>query len=146
MRRGPLVAFFVLVGAAVLTFISFSGATARHVSIAEAMRAEGQIVQVPGRIVRETVQYNLQGNRGELRFDVEDMQGGSEKMTIVYAGAKPENFANATSVEAIGTYQNGVFRARTLLVKCPSRYQGVDEGKYKPRSDKTPPSGDPAKP
>ena len=131
MKRGPLVAFFVLVAAAVLTFVSFSGATARHVSIAEAIRAEGQIVQVPGRIKRDTVRYELQGNRGALRFDVEDMQGGSETMTIVYQGAKPENFANATSVEAIGTFQDGVFKARTLLVKCPSRYQGVKEGKPK---------------
>ncbi|NLH98103.1 MAG: cytochrome c maturation protein CcmE [Chthonomonadales bacterium] len=127
MKRGPLVAFIVLVGAAVLTFVSFSGATARHVTIAEAMRLNGQVVQVPGRILHDTVRYDLQGDRGELRFDVADMQGGSETMTIVYSGAKPENFANATSVEAIGAYSGGVFRARTLLVKCPSRYQGSDQ-------------------
>jgi cytochrome c-type biogenesis protein CcmE len=126
MKRGPIIAFLVLVAAAVFTFVSFSGATARHVTIRQAKQMRGRIVQVPGKIVKDTVAYTVSGQRGQLRFEVTDMHDPDERMQIVYAGAKPENFANATNVEAIGVYEDGEFRARTLLVKCPSRYQGSD--------------------
>ncbi len=50
------------------------------------------------------------------------MDGGPDRLTVVYPQPKPENFDNATSVEAVGQYRNGVFYASNLLVKCPSKY------------------------
>jgi cytochrome c-type biogenesis protein CcmE len=129
------VAFLVLIAASVFTFISFSGATARHVTVADAKRSAGETVQVPGRIDHKTVVYRLDGTRGELAFDVADLQGGRDRMRVVYEGAKPENFANATSVEAIGSFRDGAFRAHRLLVKCPSRYQGASEPRAARPSD-----------
>jgi cytochrome c-type biogenesis protein CcmE len=40
---------------------------------------------------------------------------------------KPGNFNEATQVVAIGRYRDGVLEAEKLLVKCPSKYQGLDE-------------------
>ncbi|MBM3496815.1 MAG: cytochrome c maturation protein CcmE [Armatimonadetes bacterium] len=127
MKPGPIVAFVILVAASVFTFVSFSGATARHVSVGEAMRSRGETVQVPGRVDHGSTTYRLNGTQGVLSFDVTDLQGGRERMRVVYAGAKPENFANATSVEAIGVFRDGEFHAHRLLVKCPSRYQAKEE-------------------
>jgi cytochrome c-type biogenesis protein CcmE len=39
---------------------------------------------------------------------------------------KPANFEDAVSIVAIGRYENGVFAAEKLLVKCPSKYQGEE--------------------
>ncbi len=127
MKRGPIIAFLVLIAAAVFTLVSFSGATARHVTIGQAKAMAGQMVQVPGRIEKDTVSFSLSGNKGELSFDITDLQGSGDRMKIVYAGAKPENFANATSVEAVGMYRDGAFHAQRLLVKCPSRYKAVED-------------------
>ncbi len=127
MKRGPVIAFIVLVAAAAFTFVSFSGATARHVTIRQAKAMSGQMVQVPGRIEKDTVSFDLSGENGHLSFDISDIEGSGDRLKVVYAGAKPENFANATTVEAVGMYRDGAFRAQRLLVKCPSRYQAVEE-------------------
>lgn len=127
MKPGALVAFFVLVGSAVATFLAFSQATVPHVSLPEARRLAGQTVQVPGKIDKESVSFRIVNGQPELRFEVTDLQGSSERMTIVYRKPRPENFQNATNVEAIGRYEDGVFVATTLLVKCPSKYQGIGE-------------------
>lgn len=124
MRPGPIIAFFVLIAAATAVLWSFSEATVKHVSIAEALRSPGKTVQVPGAIDKSTVRFRLVNAQPELRFDITDLQGGSERMTVVYRKPRPENFHNATRVEAIGRFQDGVFEATTLLVKCPSKYEG----------------------
>lgn len=127
MRPGALVAFLVLVGASAVLMFSFSGAAVPHVTIAQAKQMRGKTVQVPGRIDKSTVQFQVIGNQPELRFEVSDIQGGTDRMTIIYHKPRPENFHNATNVEAIGRYEDGVFKATTLLVKCPSKYQGLTQ-------------------
>lgn len=123
MKPGPTIAFVLLVGSAIVTFLSFSRATAKHVSIAEAKRSSGVVVQVPGKVDHSTVSLTTDGSTPKLRFEVTDLQGSGERMTVVYSRAKPENFASCTSVEVVGRFQDGEFHAHTLLVKCPSRYQ-----------------------
>ena len=48
-------------------------------------------------------------------------------LPVVYHGVIPGNFDQATSIVAIGRYQDGVFAAEQLLVKCPSKYQAEAE-------------------
>lgn len=122
MKPPYIVALVILVLAIIGTAVSFTGAVAQHVTIKDAMGHAGQVVQVPGMIDKATVHYTAQGGSGELRFDVTDMADPSQRMTIVYHSPKPENFDTAVSVEAIGRYEDGVFVAHNLLVKCPSKY------------------------
>lgn len=120
MKPGYVVALVILALSLAGVLFSFGGAVAQHVDVPQALAREGQTVQVPGRILKDTVSYDA--NAGVLRFMVEDMQDPGHRMTVVYAQPKPENFDTATSVEAIGRYENGVFKAHNLLVKCPSKY------------------------
>ena len=48
-------------------------------------------------------------------------------MDVVYYGVVPGNFDQATSVLVRGKPEADGFVAEQLLVKCPSKYQGVDE-------------------
>jgi len=48
-------------------------------------------------------------------------------MSVLYSGIKPGNFEEATEIVAVGSYRDGSFYADQLLVKCPSKYQGLDE-------------------
>lgn len=125
MKPGALIAFLVLVGSAVVTFLSFSQSAVRHVTIGEAKASTGVTVQVPGKIDKSTVSFRVVHKQPELRFDITDLQGGDDRLTVVYRKPRPENFHNASSVEAIGRYEHGEFVASTLLVKCPSKYQGA---------------------
>jgi cytochrome c-type biogenesis protein CcmE len=48
-------------------------------------------------------------------------------MQVVYDGVKPGNFEEAVQIVAIGRYQDDAFHAEQLLVKCPSKYQGLED-------------------
>ena len=65
----------------------------------------------------------------ELRFTMVEEDG--DTMTVLYEGVKPGNFEEAVQIVAVGTYREGFFEAEQLLVKCPSKYQGLEEaGEY----------------
>src|SRR5207245_467585 len=59
-------------------------------------------------------------------FDIVDPKT-NDRVTVVYGQPKPENFDSATNVEAQGRYQDGVFHADSLLVKCPSKYRDSEK-------------------
>jgi cytochrome c-type biogenesis protein CcmE len=126
MKVPHIIALVVIVASMALMLFSFTGAVAQHVNIGDAIKRAGEIVQVPGSIDRSTQVYDA--IKGELRFDIIGIDPAtrkpipSQRMTVVYAQPKPENFDTATGVEAIGTYKDGVFIAQNLLVKCPSKY------------------------
>ena len=126
MKPAYMLAFILIIVSLGVTLYTFSFAIAQHVTISQVEKMPGQSVQVPGKILKDTVNYDAAHT--ELRFDIEEMKTKQPKrMTVVYKEPKPENFDSATSVEAVGMYKNGVFYARNLLVKCPSKYN--DEAK-----------------
>ncbi len=87
-------------------------------SIEEA-RMSGRGVQLAG-FLGSMGEYD---EEGRWTFLMEDETG--ESMKIVYDNVRPSNFEHATSIVAIGHYDNvsQVFMADDLLVKCPSKYQ-----------------------
>lgn len=110
-----IIVVFVIFGS-----LSFRKTLTPYVSFAEARRA-GTTVQVIGKIVYSGVKYEIDTH--QLQFPISDEN--QDKMMVVYSGAKPANFEQATQLVVIGRYQNGVFVADQLLVKCPSKYQGT---------------------
>jgi len=82
-------------------------------------------VQVAGGLEKGTHSYDDEA--GYLRFTLVDEES-SETMRIRYEGVKPANFEDAVSIVAIGQFDTGdkEFAAKQLLVKCPSKYQGLE--------------------
>ncbi|MGB8658306.1 MAG: cytochrome c maturation protein CcmE [Candidatus Zixiibacteriota bacterium] len=109
-----IIVVFVIIGA-----LSFRKTLTPYVSFAEA-RKSGAMVQVIGETVFPEVKYDI--NIHQLQFPILDEK--QDKMMVVYSGSKPANFEQARKVVVIGRYQDGVFVADQLLVKCPSKYQG----------------------
>ncbi|MFN3413303.1 MAG: cytochrome c maturation protein CcmE [Thermoanaerobaculum sp.] len=119
-----LIVGFVAFGAG-----AFKASLTPYVSFAQA-RASQDAVQVAGKLVEGSSYYD-EAN-GKLVFVLEDTQG--DRMKVEFAGTKPGNFEEATQIVAIGRFTNGVFVTEKLLVKCPSKYQGVEEKQYGARS------------
>ena len=132
MKTPHLIAFGVIFACMIVMLFSFSGAINQHVTVAQAASHPNETLQVPGNIVKETVFYDRM--TGQLKFDIVGVDpksrqpDPSQRMSVVYHQPKPENFDTATSVEAIGQYKNGLFEAKTLLVKCPSKYNDSKPG------------------
>ena len=93
-----------------------------YVSFEEASRSARK-VQVAGGLVENSTEY-LDASE-ELRFALVDDDGNT--LTVHYSGVKPGNFEEAVQIVAVGSYQEGVFYAEQLLVKCPSKYQGLED-------------------
>ena len=106
---------------------SFVSTTIAYVSMSEVAKAQGA-VQVMGKIDFASVNYDTDHSR--LVFDITDLEEpeSNRRLKIVYGGVVPGNFDQATSIVAKGVYKDGALQANQLLVKCPSKYQGLDQG------------------
>ena len=114
---GALVVAFLAYGAT-----SFKNNLTPYVSFSEAMNTASR-VQVAGALVENSSDYIDEDQ--ELHFVIYDEVG--VEMAVRYAGVKPANFEEATQIVAVGSWRGDVFDAEQLLVKCPSKYQGVDD-------------------
>ena len=117
-----VLAIVLLAVAAGLGITSFRKTMTPYISFAEARQASG-MVQVNGVLANKD--YVVKQDEQYLKFDLKDSNG--EVMNVEYRGVIPGNFDQATSIVAIGRYQNGTFAADQLLVKCPSKYQAEAE-------------------
>jgi cytochrome c-type biogenesis protein CcmE len=102
---------------------SFKKNVTPYISFAEARRSNG-LVQVNGELADKS--YVLKTEEQYLSFRLKDSRG--EVLPVTYRGVVPGNFDQATSIVAIGRYKDQHFEAEQLLVKCPSKYQEMNEG------------------
>ena len=80
----------------------------------------GQRVRVAGLVDRQSVDWEL--GSSTLRFSVAE---GETKMPVIYEGLVPDAFAQSDAVVVEGEYSpDGIFLADTLVVQCPSKYEG----------------------
>jgi len=115
---------------AIVAFVAFGAGAFKsnltpYVSFEKAMSSSTS-VQVAGKLVENSDRFDEASSR--LLFTLADEKGTT--LRVAYSGAKPGNFNEATQVVAIGRYREGVLEAEKLLVKCPSKYQGVEEKEY----------------
>lgn len=82
---------------------------------------DGRVVRINGVVDMNSVKWD--GQKLDLAFDIVE---GTSRLPVFYHGVMPDTFYQSESVVVEGTLnRQGVFDARTLLVKCPSRYEPV---------------------
>jgi cytochrome c-type biogenesis protein CcmE len=124
MNLKVMLALALVAAAVVIGVTSFNKTVTPYISFAEARRSSG-LVQVNGVLADKS--YVMKQEEQYLSFRLRDTRG--EVLPIEYRGVIPGNFDQATSIVAIGRYQDGKFEAEQLLVKCPSKYQAEAEKK-----------------
>jgi cytochrome c-type biogenesis protein CcmE len=116
MKAKYILGIVIIVTFIVWAGISFNKTLTPYVSIAEA-KLTASTVQVKGQRADDGT-FDTDNNL--FTFRLVDDQG--EQITVVYDGAKPGNFEQASEVVCVGKYENGSFIAKEILVKCPSKY------------------------
>lgn len=82
----------------------------------------GKRVKVAGKVVEGSIQQDKATM--EVRFQATE---GGQAIRVVYRGIVPDTFKDGAEVVVEGKRGgDGVFRAETLLAKCPSKYEGMD--------------------
>lgn len=129
----------LLLGFAGFALLSFQQTLTPYVAFAQARSLE-RTLQVAGELVEDSSQYD--GDAEALLFRLREPTTG-ETLNVVYHGLKPANFEEAVSIVAIGRYEPAVgsFQAEKLLVKCPSKYQGLEGTETKEYSSSSRPVG-----
>lgn len=127
-NRYYLLGGVLLVAFAGFALASFQESLTPYVSYRQAMAAD-RTVQVAGALEKGSAAYDLESEN--LRFTLRDEKSG-DLMPVRYGGLKPANFEDAISIVAIGRWDGATeeFHADKLLVKCPSKYQGVEVKEY----------------
>lgn len=128
MKAKYIIGTIIILVFAAWGFSAFLETTTKYVSFADAREAT-RTVQVAGGIDFDTKHYDAE--KSELVFVIYDMEAADpanpDRLTIIYDGVIPGNFDQATSVLVRGKPGQDGFVAEQLLVKCPSKYQGMDE-------------------
>ena len=106
MNLKPILALALVVVAVAIGVSSFKKSVTPYISFAEARRSSG-LVQVNG--VLADKQYVMRQAEQYLSFRLRDGRG--EVLPVEYRGVIPGNFDQATSIVAIGRYQDGKFEA-----------------------------------
>jgi cytochrome c-type biogenesis protein CcmE len=88
-----------------------------YVTVDQAVKGSSDGAHVVGNLEAGTVKQKP----GSLDFTIQDETG---KMPVSYTGPSI-SLETATKVVVIGKYENGVFQARDMQVKCPSKYQAA---------------------
>jgi len=113
-----IILVLVVIIAVVVTTMTDSST---YSDFAEAARKPGKDLHIIGKLDRtKPIEYNAEKNANEFSFYLID-EKGLEKQ-VIYKNAKPQDFEKSEKVVIIGTMQDGRFVAKSLLLKCPSKY------------------------
>lgn len=81
--------------------------------------AAGQTARVAGKIVNRSLNWDQANNQMVFKIKAE---GEKVVLPVVYPGMAPGALAGDSQVIVEGSMEGGKFKARTILVRCPSNY------------------------
>jgi cytochrome c-type biogenesis protein CcmE len=106
--------------------------TAAYFFTVEELYAKGATIydrnlRVSGKVTSDAIDFNSRDL--VLRFQVAGESG--QRLPVVFSGPKPDQLRPDAEAILEGRFDGREFRAQTLLLKCPSRYEekGVTEQK-----------------
>jgi cytochrome c-type biogenesis protein CcmE len=127
MRKRYFIGGGILLAAVIyLLFLSLGNAVGYYVTVCEFYDRETEFyntnLRVAGKVIAP-VEWDAE--KVELRFTIIE---GNESMPVVFHGAQPSGFKADSSILVEGKYgSDGVFQAKQLILKCPSKYEETVE-------------------
>jgi len=124
-RRFAIGAAIIVAAVAYLVYTGIRETSVYYLTIDEFLsRREavaGEGLRVAGRVAADSMRWNPSTLDLKFRLASFDGQNGVD---VTYNGVLPDMFAEGRDVIVEGTYaHDGIFRARTLMTSCPSKYE-----------------------
>ena len=125
MKRSFIIGL-ILIGVAIAVLVSASKDITSYASFKDA-RSTGRLVKIVGQLAKEKdMVYDPVKDPNHFSFCVTDKSG--ETLKVILNAAKPQDFELSEQIVVTGKMQDGVFMAKDVLLKCPSKYK--DEEVY----------------
>jgi cytochrome c-type biogenesis protein CcmE len=119
-----------------LIILGMSNATSFYMTIDEVIEQKAEAVDKPlkvsGKIVGESVKWDAESML--LTFELKGESGN--RISFKYEGVKPDAFNDDWEAIVDGRLQpDGIFKATDLLVKCPSKYEAMEQSGDSPPAE-----------
>ncbi|HRG34550.1 MAG: cytochrome c maturation protein CcmE [Saprospiraceae bacterium] len=125
MKRSFIIGL-ILIGVAIAVLVSASKDITSYASFKDA-RTTGRLVKIVGQLAKEKdMIYDPVKDPNHFSFYVTDKSG--ETLKVILNAAKPQDFELSEQIVVTGKMEDGVFMAKDVLLKCPSKYK--DEEVY----------------
>ena len=128
MKTIHIIIILILV-VAVAVVISTMTDSSTYSDFTEAAMKPGKELHIIGKLNRgKPIEYNAQKNANQFSFYLVDDKGVEKK--VIYNNAKPQDFEKSEKVVIIGSMHGDLFMAKSLLLKCPSKYNDKKPSKF----------------
>ncbi len=126
MKRMQIIGLlFAVIAVGVIVSTVYQADT--YASFADAKANPGREYHIIGELLADKpVREEVVDNTLLLSFHMDDGHGGVSE--VIYFGGKPTDFERSDEVVLIGSYQDDVFIASHILLKCPSKYKADEAG------------------
>lgn len=123
------IVFILILFMGVAIVIATMSDSSTYSDFGEAGAKPGKELHIIGKLNRDKpIEYDARKNANQFTFFMID-EKGIEKQ-VVYNNAKPQDFEKSEKVVIIGSMQGDRFHAKSLLLKCPSKYNDKQPSKF----------------
>lgn len=120
MKKSYILAF-IMIGAAIWLLINASRDFSTYASFGSATKSGGE-VKIVGQLAKDKeIYYQPETDPNYFSFFLTDKDGVTKK--VILKAPKPQDFELSEQVVLTGVMQGEVFEAKTMLLKCPSKYK-----------------------
>ena len=116
-RSHLLILIFLIVAIGIVISLVYRSDT--YSDFAEARKDPGKEFQIIGKLVKE-LPVVTDSTLASFSFYMTDDKGKTER--VYYGEPEPKDFRKLEQVVVIGSWNDSVFMASSLLLKCPSKY------------------------
>jgi cytochrome c-type biogenesis protein CcmE len=128
MKTIHIIIILILV-VAVAVVISTMSDSSTYSDFTEAGKKQGKELHIIGKLnLTKPMEYDAQQNANRFSFYLIDEKGIEKK--VIYNNAKPQDFEKSEKVVIIGSMKGDEFMAKSLLLKCPSKYNDKKPSKF----------------
>ena len=116
-----------------MIFATFPGNVRYFLTVSEFMGGaeyqDGRVLRVAGKLVADSFQRQPEGTLAYFRLVDKEGEAAGGSLHASYVGVMPDLFFNPHSEIILeGSYgKDNVFETDNILVKCPSKYQSLEE-------------------
>lgn len=121
-----IVAFLLFaLGIGYMVWSGVSQNSVYFLNVSEAVAQEKTQTPLSARIFGTVANNSIERPQDGLgaSFLLEDYENKAQTIQVNYKGVVPDTFTNGSEVIIEGSMQGTVFTAKTLMTKCPSKYQ-----------------------
>jgi len=120
MKTIHIIVILVIV-AAIAVVVTTMSDSSTYSNFVEASKKPGKEFHIFGKLNRnKPMEYDALKNANQFSFYMIDEKGLEKK--VIYNNAKPQDFEKSEKVVIIGSMKGEDFVAKSLLLKCPSKY------------------------